>query len=159
MEKMADIEQKGFKKMNNYMQKIADMLGVELGEVFYVSWEGNSNSKQKFALSDDGLYQIAYAGLEEEFGVKSDKVLMRILTGEAKIIKRPWKPDANGDYYRAYKFNDEEITCVEKVHWFGTGNSKNLADWKIGNCFETEEEAKTKGLSIISQLESEFRKA
>lgn len=96
---------------------------------------------------------------EEEFGVKSDKVLMRILTGEAKIIKRPWKPDVNGVYYRAYKFHDEEIARVEKIHWYGTGNSKNLADWKIGNCFETEEEAKTKGLSIISQLESEFKKA
>lgn len=140
------------------MQKIADMLGVELGEVFYVSWERNSNSKQKFALSDDGLYQIAYAGLEEEFGVKSDKVLMRILTGEAKIIKRPWKPDVNGDYYKVYKFNDERV-YVEHVRWLGAENSENLADWKIGNCFETEEEAKTKGLNIISQLESEFRKA
>ena len=140
------------------MQQIADMLGVELGEVFYVSWEGNANSKQKFALSDDGLYQISHAGLEEEFGVKSDKVLMRILTGEAKIIKRPWKPDVNGDYYKVYKFNDERV-YVEHVRWFGTGSYENLADWKIGNCFETEEEAKTKGLSIISQLESEFRKA
>ena len=144
--------------MNNYMQQIAEMLGVELGEVFYVSWERNSNSKQKFALSDDGLYQIAYAGFEEEFGVKSDKVLMRILTGEAKIIKRPWKPDVNGDYYKVYKFNDEKV-YVEHVRWFGTGSYENLADWKIGNCFETEEEAKTKGLCIISQLESEFRKA
>lgn len=72
--------------MNNYMQKIADMLGVELGEVFYVSWERNSNSKQKFALSDDGLYQIAYAGFEEEFGVKSDKVLMRIRTMTMSIM-------------------------------------------------------------------------
>ena len=144
--------------MNNYMQQIADMLGVELGEVFYVIWERNSNSKQKFALSDDGLYQIAYAGFEEEFGVKSDKVLMRILTGEAKIIKRPWKPDANGDYYKVYKFNDERV-YVEHVRWLGAGNSENLADWKIGNCFETEEEAKTKGLSIIEQIESEFKKA
>lgn len=145
--------------MNNYMQQIADILGVELGEVFYVRWKGESNSKQKFALSDDGLYQIAYAGLEEEFGVKSDKVLIRILTGEAKIIKRPWKPDANGDYYKAYRFNDKDIVNVKKVHWFGIGNSENLSDWKIGNCFETEEEARTKGLNIISQLESEYIKA
>nr|DAG37808.1 MAG TPA: hypothetical protein [Caudoviricetes sp.] len=147
--------------MNNYMQQIADMLGVELGEVFYVSWE--RNSKQKFTLSDDGLYQIKYDGieydgLEEGFGVKSDKVLMRILTGEAKIIKRPWKPDVNGDYYKVYKFNDERV-YVEHVRWLGAGNSENLADWKIGNCFETEEEAKTKGLSIIEQIESEFKKA
>lgn len=145
--------------MNNYMQQIAEMLGVELGEVFYVSWEGNANSKQKFALSDDGLYQIAYVGLEEEFGAMSNRILMRILTGEAKVIKRPWKPDVNGDYYKVYKFNDEDIMDVRKVHWFGTGDSENLADWKIGNCFETEEEARTKGLYIISQLESEFRKA
>lgn len=144
--------------MNNYMQQIAEMLGVELGEVFYVSWEGNSNSKQKFALSDDGLYQIAYVGLEEEYGAKSNRILMRILTGEAEIIKRPWKPDANGDYYKVYKFNDERV-YIEHVRWFGTGSYENLADWKIGNCFETEEEARTKGLSIISQLESEFRKA
>lgn len=144
------------------MQQIAEMLGVELGEVFYVSCE--RNSKQKFTLLDDGLYQIKYDGieydgLEEGFCAKSDEMLIRILTGVAKIIKRPWKPDVNGDYYRVYKFNDEDIVDIKKVHWFGTGNSENLADWKIGNCFETEEEAKTKGLSIISQLESEFRKA
>lgn len=142
--------------MNNYMQQIADMLGVELGEVFYIK-KGEHNIK--FILSKDGLHQVVCIDGKEVCGILSHRIFGKILTGEEKIIKRPWKPDVNGDYYRAYKFNDEEITCVEKVHWSGTGNSKNLADWKIGNCFETEEEAKTKGLSIISQLESEFRKA
>ena len=144
--------------MNNYMQQIADMLGVELGEVFYVSWERNSNSKQKFALSDDGLYQIAYAGLEEEFGVKSDKVLMRILTGEAKIIKRPWKPSNLECYYKVKKWDNGVIT-VDVCMWFGSGNSENLSDWKVGNCFRTKEEAEEKGKYIIEQIESEFRKA
>lgn len=144
--------------MNNYMQQIADMLGVELGEVFYVRWEGESNSKQKFALSDDGLYQIAYAGFEEEFGVKSDKVLTKILTGEAKIVKRPWKPQAYENYFKAQKWGDGEIH-VDEVTWSGKGLSCNLIDWKVGNCFRTKEEAEEKGKYIIEQIESEFRKA
>ncbi len=144
--------------MNNYMQQIAEMLGVELGEVFYVSWEGNSNGKQKFALSDDGLYQIAYVGNEEEFGAMSNRILMRILTGEAKIIKRPWKPQAYESYFKAQKWGDGEIH-VDEVTWSGKGLSCNLIDWKVGNCFRTKEEAEEKGKYIIEQIESEFRKA
>ena len=144
--------------MNNYMQQIADMLGVELGEVFYVSWEGNSNGKQKFALSDDGLYQIAYVGNEEEFGAMSNRIFMRILTGEAKIIKRPWKPQAYESYFKAQKWGDGEIH-VDEVTWSGKGLSCNLIDWKVGNCFRTKEEAEEKGKYIIEQIESEFRKA
>lgn len=141
--------------MNNYMQQIADMLGVELGEVFYVK-QGEHNIK--FILSKDGLHQVVCIDGKETCGILSHRIFGKILTGEAKIIKRPWKPDANGDYYKVYKFNDERV-YVEHVRWLGAGNSENLADWKIGNCFETEEEAKTKGLSIIEQIESEFKKA
>lgn len=141
--------------MNNYMQQIADMLGVELGEVFYIK-QGEHNIK--FILSKDGLHQVVCIDGKETCGILSHRIFGKILTGEAKIIKRPWKPDANGDYYKVYKFNDERV-YVEHVRWLGAGNSENLADWKIGNCFETEEEAKTKGLSIIEQIESEFKKA
>ena len=142
--------------MNNYMQQIADMLGVELGEVFYIK-QGEHNIK--FILSKDGLHQVVCIDDKETCGILSHRIFGKILTGEAKIIKRPWKPDVNGVYYRAYKFHDEEIARVEKIHWYGTGNSKNLADWKIGNCFETEEEAEEKGMQIIRQIESEFKKA
>ena len=142
--------------MNNYMQQIADMLGVKLDEVFYINQDGHNS---KFILSEDGLHQAVCIDGKEICGVLSLKIFKKILTGELEIVKRPWKPSMNEDYYRAYKFNDEDIAYVKKVHWFGTGNSENLSDWKIGNCFETEEEAKTKGIYIISQLESEFQKA
>ena len=142
--------------MNNYMQQIADMLGVELGEVFYVSWEGNSNGKQKFALSDDGLYQIAYVGLEEEFGAMNNRILMRILTGKAKVIKRPWKPNLGETYYKVYTRADGSLN-VGWERWLNL--CCDLAYWKVGNCFRTQEEAELKGKQIIEQIESEFRKA
>lgn len=143
--------------MNNYMQQIAEMLGVELGEVFYVCT--SEHTKEKYMIEDSGLYQCVCVEGVEKAAQKSNKILAKIITGELEIEKRPWKPDVNGDYYKVYKLNDKEIACVVKAHWYGTGDSENLADWKVGNCFRTQEEAEEKGLCIISQLESEFRKA
>lgn len=48
---------------------------------------------------------------------------------------------------------------MDYIKWFGSGNSENLSDWKVGNCFRTKEEAEEKGKYIIEQIESEFRKA
>ncbi len=155
MEKMADIERKGFKKMNNYMQKIADMLGVELGEVFYIK-QGEHNIK--FILSKDGLHQVVCIDGKETCGILSHRIFGKILTGEAKIIKRPWKPSNLECYYKVKKWDNGEIS-IDMCTWFGFGTSGNLIDWKIGNCFRTKEEAEKTGKYIIEQLESEFRKA
>lgn len=75
--------------MNNYMQQIADMLGVELGEVFYVKQDGHNI---KYILSNDGLHQTVCIDGEERCGVLSLKIFRKILTGELEISKRPWKP-------------------------------------------------------------------
>lgn len=142
--------------MNNYMQKIADMLGVELGEVFYIK-QGEHNIK--FILSKDGLHQVVCIDGKETCGILSHRIFGKILTGEAEIIKRPWKPIANEGYYRVYKFNGDETIYVENAYWYGIENSNNLFDWKVGNCFRTKEEAEEKGKYIIEQIENEFRKA
>lgn len=142
--------------MNNYMQQIAEMLGVELGEVFYVKQDGHNI---KYILSDDGLHQTVCIDEEEICGVLSLKIFRKILTGELEISKRPWKPIANEGYYRVYKFNGDETIYVENAYWYGIENSNNLFDWKVGNCFRTKEEAEEKGTQIIKQIESEFKKA
>lgn len=141
--------------MNNYMQQIADMLGVELGEVFYVKQDGHNI---KYILSNDGLHQTVCIDGEERCGVLSLKIFRKILTGELEISKRPWKPRNLECYYKVKKWDNVEIT-VDVCMWFDSGSSENLSDWKVGNCFRTKEEAEEKGIQIIRQIESEYRKA
>lgn len=141
--------------MNNYMQQIADMLGVELGEVFYIK-QGEHNIK--FILSKDGLHQVVCIDGKETCGILSHSIFGKILTGEAEIIKRPWKPSDFECYYKVKKWDNGVIT-VDVCMWFVSGNSENLSDWKVGNCFRTKEEAEEKGIQIIRQIESEFKKA
>lgn len=139
--------------MNNYMQQIADMLGVELGEVFYIK-QGEHNIK--FILSKDGLHQVVCIDGKETCGILSHRIFGKILTGEAKIIKRPWKPNLGETYYKVYTRADGSLN-VGWERWLNL--CCDLAYWKVGNCFRTQEEAELKGKQIIEQIESEYRKA
>ena len=40
-----------------------------------------------------------------------------------------------------------------------TDEGLDLLFWKVGNCFKTEEEAKTKGKEIMEQIQKEYEEA
>ena len=141
--------------MNNYMQQIADMLGVELGEVFLIKFN-EEYPPTKYVLTKTGLYQCN--NNNEQCDIRSNELLGKIITGDIEITKRPWKPQAYESYFKAQKWGDGEIH-VDEITWSGKGLSCNLIDWKVGNCFKTKEEAELKSKQIIEQIESEYRKA
>lgn len=64
-----------------------------------------------------------------------------------------WKPIEHEIYY-FYKPNGEIA-----VQTFGSYYICDLENWKLGNCFQTKEEAKTKGKAIVEALLKEYKKA
>lgn len=109
----------------NYMNKVAEMLGVEMGKNFKIT-ERNDN----FQLDGEGL-------ISDTIGY-SDCLLVSLLTGKRKIIKLPFTSIiTRGDLYfyvnHEGEIDDEEFTYHEI----------DLARLYIGNMFRSYEEAES----------------
>lgn len=135
----------------NYYKKIAEMLGVELGEEFKLKpscLEKPWNS----------LYRFSTDGLENKYSdgawVKCEKgAIDQILIGQTEVIKIPWKPK-KGEAYWHYSKGWEQAVFRK---WEGTLD--DLCTWKCGSCFRTEEEANTKGKEIMEAIQKEYEEA
>lgn len=135
----------------NYYKQFAEMLGVELGEEFKLKpscLEKPWNS----------LYRFSTDGLEKKYSdcswVKCEKgAIDEILIGENEVIKIPWKPEKDEMYW----FYDSSLEQALWATW--RLNSGDFCRWKTGNCFRTEEEAKTKGKEIMEQIKKEYEEA
>lgn len=71
----------------NYMKEVAQMLGVELGEEFKISYTHDvlcGRSKYNFAITENGLIEIVGKSCFER-----NETLMELLNGECKVIKLP----------------------------------------------------------------------
>ena len=134
----------------NYYKKIAEMLGVELGEEF--SLKNNKTNelnecRYKITQEEGIMYSI-----DREKWVRS-AVLMSIVNGSYSVVKLPWKPK-NDEKYWYYSETINQAT----YHKWSFGNY-DLCLWKLGNCFRTEEEAEAKGKEIVEQIMKEYKEA
>lgn len=134
----------------NYYKQIAEMLGVELGE--------------EFSLKDSHTEQIGiprYKITKEEGLMYSSRrgectrstLLSKIIIGNYSVVKLPWKPKINERYWRYQPHISEtswSIWCDDCI---------DLYRWKCGNCFRTEEEARTKCKEIMEQIQKEYEEA
>lgn len=118
----------------NYMAKVAEMLGVELGERFMI--EGNACN----------TYRFEEKGLICE-GLTSTQVyhLEYLLTGAKAIVKLPWKPKYGKKYYSVA--TDGKITMN---HWHGI--YYDIALYAFGNCFRTGAEAEAHKDEILQKM-------
>ena len=81
--------------MSNKMPKIADLLGVKLGEVFFIK-EYPSDSKMYLKFTKNGLNR----SLDKDSWTRAAGwVWEQIITGALKINKLPWKPREGEKYY------------------------------------------------------------
>lgn len=135
----------------NYYKQIAEMLDIELDEVFKIQSETSvyENNKE-YKLTEDGLMwrftDAPWRNVETTW-------LEDIFHGDAKIVKIPWKPKY-GEQYWSYSLKINRTCC----NMFGDF-IEDYAMWKSGNCFRTEEEAKTKGKEIMEKLVKEYEEA
>ena len=114
----------------NYMSKIAEMLGVELGERFKVTRQDTVLSS-KFYMTDNGFYEQ----IPNRSPMLNSPVLKDLLIGERKIIKLPWRLKYGEDFYivtpKGIVFKDS----------FCDNDPYKLALYKLGKIYRTREEA------------------
>lgn len=112
----------------NYMEQVAKILGVELNEEFEVDDHDRlfKFTEQYLMHSDKyGVWQIDTDALGE------------ILSGDYKIIKKPWKPhDSDKFFYITISGDIVEKEYVKIIPY-------DCTLIRMGNCFKTKEEAES----------------
>lgn len=136
----------------SYYEQFAEMLGLELEQEFtLVTNNGEKANSNTYKIKENGLY--CESATHEYWFVASSEYLDILLVGEFKAVPKPWKPK----YKKAFWYYSVTWNKAFSVIWFN--GLQDLLLWKIGNCFRTEEEAKTKGKEIMEQLKKEFEEA
>ncbi len=127
----------------NLIPKIAEMLGVELGEEFKVK---GYDPTCWFDL--DGLHFDGWVAEDEE-----DAMLHNLLCGEAEIIKLPWKPK-KGDVYFTFGLLGDK--WVVRSLWWG-GFPEEYALLSKGWMYRSEKEAQAALPTVAKELGVEYK--
>ena len=120
--------------MDNKMIEVAKLLGVEIGEVFFIR-EYPSDSKMYLKFTENGLER----SLDKDSWTKATgRVWERIITGALKINKLPWKPREGEKYYVpriAVQPEDRHF------YYYWTYDDINIKHYHMGLVCKTPEEA------------------
>lgn len=133
----------------NYYKQFAEMLGLELEQEFVLTdADGNRKNKYTYKFTEDGV--VYKSPTFTNWSINSLGTIGSLLNGDCKAVPKPWKPK-KGDIYWYYSicWNEENFS-----HW--EDGIIDLLLWKAGNCFNNNEEAKTKGKEIMEQLQKEY---
>lgn len=127
----------------NYMEQVANMLGVKLGEKFKLKDKCGEVSPNKYYLSDAGL-------INEDTAWESGTRFTNILTGALTIVKKPFKPKMGEVYFCVCEDGE-----VRKFRWCGCTFDYLL--FNSGNCFRTEEEITEETKErILNEMKSKY---
>lgn len=136
------IEFKGFEKQS-YIQQVAKMLGVEIGEEFEI----DKDNKYLFHMYNP--YHFDKDGIYDVHNDKRFSVLFRLLEEKVKIIKLPqqWKPQLNEEYWTISFSEEKGVRTV----WVNDVIDKSLL--KRNMVFKTKEEAEKAYQAVLKTLE------
>ena len=82
----------------NYMAEVAKMFGVELGESFKITSGTEGDCQNYFRFTEDNCLEFSDDGVEWKTTIAA-VLLKRILMGDTRIVKLPWKPQEGEKYY------------------------------------------------------------
>ena len=118
--------------MDNKIIEVAKLLGVEIGEVFFIR-EYPSDSKMYLKFTENGLER----SLDKNSWAKAAGwVWELIITGVLKINKLPWRPSRGDVYYMP------SVTSIGKyIKLFWTGSRNDEGSYQQGLVLRTEKEA------------------
>lgn len=118
----------------NYMEKVAKMLGLELGETFKVV--GGKGAEQYFKFSEKGI-RVSNDGVHWCKGTVTT-VLEDIMTGRVRVATLPWKPKNNEVYYIP-RIHPNDSFMWTSVTWEGNKEDNKL--YQLGLVCKTMEKA------------------
>ena len=124
----------------NYMPEVAKMLGVEIGEEFDIL----VNETEMLV---HGPYKIIDNEIVDYVGCKTKSLLYGLLTGEYTLQKCPWRPKYDDEYWIVFTNGNVGF------RYFRKDNTVHLANLNMGNCFPSEEAAKTAVPEMLEKFE------
>ena len=137
--------------MNNW-GKFAEMLGLELNQEFVITkLDGKRKDLYTYEITEEGIFyksRINNDWLRDEMGLVEE-----LLNGCIKAVPKQWKPKKGEKYFYYAKAFGQTVYKI----WID--ENYDLLLWKVGNCFRTEEEAKTKGKEIMEKIQKEYEEA
>ena len=123
----------------NLMPEIAKLLGVEMGEAFYIN---DHLGRRVCAYSDNNLFKIGPALLHLnntdgcfEGSDRDQIILVKLLAGLLTIEKLPWEPKMYEHYFYPSLLKKEVVSDV----WWG--RTSDCALKVLGMVYRTREEA------------------
>ena len=124
----------------NYMAEVAKLLGVELGESFKITsdtqgdYPGDYQNYYRF--TENNCFETSVDGVKWETATVI--VLRRILMGDTRSVKLPWKPQIGEKYY--IPCIDTELEYMYSVYYWSNDEYDNKY-YHIGLVCKTKEEA------------------
>lgn len=138
----------------NYYKQFAEMLGLELEQEFILTdADGNRKDQFTYKITEDGFLSKPQASVNWSVMSVCTFTIVNLLSGNIKAVPKPWKPK----YGYAYWKWATNLELAQFKRW--NDASTDFACWKLGNCFETKEEAETKGKEIMEQIKKEYEEA
>lgn len=119
------------------------MLGVELGEEFKVNLNGWNNT---YRFNNNGLY----GRTQTEKWIAYPELFCLLTTGNAEIVKLPWKPRKDDDYYTFSFGGLSEEWVVVKQQWDAHPYERALFD--KGWVYRMKEEAKAALPAVAEEM-------
>ena len=122
--------------MTNHMAEVAQMLGVELEEVFKVTDDDSGKYHNYYRFTEKKGIEVSEDNVKWETDTTEVLVLKWLLIGVARIIKLPWKPSRGDVYYMP------SVTSIGKyIKLFWTGSRNDEGSYQQGLVLRTKKEA------------------
>lgn len=134
----------------NLIPEIARMLGVELNEEFKI--KGYDGLTYKFVNYGLKLSFQNYIGIT---AIPTNVALVNLLNGNDEIVKLPWKPRKDDDYYTFSFGGLSEEWVVVKQQWDAHPYERALFD--KGWVYRSEEEAQAALPKVAAELGVEYK--
>ena len=128
----------------NLIPKIAELLGVEVGERFKIK---NSDKEETVVLAMDGFHVIQP---NDVLGPDHGELLSKVLQGLYEVKKIPWQPKEGEEFFYP------NIVCgfVSSARWKNDLNF-HIAMKALGMVYRTEQEAEEHFASDYTKLTGE----
>lgn len=131
----------------NHMAEVAKLLGVELGESFKITsdtqgdYPGDYQNYYRF--TENNCFETSVDGVKWETATVI--VLRGILMGDTRIVKLPWKPKYDEEYYIPSISN---TVGYNKFYWRGDDSDDKY--YNLGLIFKSKEEAIALGQKMLA---------
>ena len=135
---------------NNRMAEVAKMFGLELGESFKITSDTHGDYQNYYRFTENNCLETSDDGVEWKM-ITAEVLLKRILMGNIRIIKLPWKPRDN-EYYFIPEIRTPEMFSY--LEW--TNDYMDNHMYKHGLICRTKEEAIRKAELLMEYFKNNY---